>query len=129
MEWVKTKKLSHTFVVMLGIYRIFLGGIRRFTARPSCQATVMLTNLGQLFSRSSLQNAERKLEVPGAVLDEVMMIAPYRPGTCATLSVGTYAGHLLADLHYDPCCLSAAQVEGFLEAFRAQLRLSVAAGD
>ncbi len=125
MEWIKTKKLSHTFLVMLGIYRALPGGIRRFTAREDCQSTVMLTNLSQLFSRSPLQNAQRQIEVPGAVLEDITVIAPYRPGTCASLSVSIYAGRLLADLHYDPRFLTRTQADGLLEAFRAQLKLSV----
>jgi NRPS condensation-like uncharacterized protein len=126
MNLVKRHKLGYTFLVLLGLWRRLRGGIPRYSARRACRATTVLTNLGQPFSRSPLLDASRRLAVPGAVVEDIMMVAPCRPGTCATIAVAIYGGRLVVDLHYDPRALPDRQAETFLATFIEQLYTSIA---
>ena len=126
MELVKKHRLGHTFLLLLGLHRLRPGGIFRYTRRPACRATLVLTNMGQFFSpRSPLLDVAQRLAVPGAVLEDIQIGGLFRPATCATVAVGIYAGQLHADLHYDARFLTAAQAEIFMQTFEQQVRLSM----
>lgn len=51
------------------------------------------------------------------------MVSPIRSGSVAALTVGTYAGRLLIDLHYDPDSLANPQAEKFVDPIIKQLDL------
>lgn len=126
MALVKRHRLGFTFLVLLAAWRWRRGGIARYSGQPVARATAVLTNLGQPFSRSPLLDASRRIAVPGAVLEDYTMIAPCRPGTCASIAVALYGGQLHVDLHYDPRALNDRQAETFLAAFLEQLYTSAA---
>lgn len=121
MGWVKHRGLRFTFWTLLSFCRLASNGIWRYSQRPVCQGTIIFANHCQLITRSPLRNKQRKLEVPGAVLEDLTMISPIRPGTTAALVIGTYAGNLLADLHYDPRFHSEAEADRLLQIFIDQL--------
>lgn len=125
MGWVRRKKLGYTFLVLLWFCRLMPGGIRAYSRRRICRATLLLTNLGQVMAGSPLGGPGGKIAVPGAVLEDVSLAAPVRPGTQAGLAVGVYANRLWADLSYDPRVLSAAQAEGLVQAFADEIMLSI----
>lgn len=125
MDLVKKHKLGYAFLVMLRLCRLWPGGIRRYARRRAVQSSAMLSNLGQLFPRSPLHNAERRLEVPGAELIDVTMVGPCRPGMCASMEVALYGGVLMADMHYDNRVLTAPQAESLMQTFSDQIKLSV----
>jgi NRPS condensation-like uncharacterized protein len=124
MGWIKRKRWGYVHLVMLALFRTVPGGLRRYSRKRVCRATVLLTNLGQVFGGSPLRNSEGKLAVPGAILEEVGLAAPFRPGTSAGFAVGVYANRLWADLSYDPRILTAAQAEALADAFSHQIKLS-----
>ena len=121
MGWVKHRGLRFTFWTLLQFCRLKPNGIRRHSNRAGCQGTIIFANHCQLITRSPLRNKQRKLEVAGVVLEDLTMISPIRPGTTAALVIGTYAGNLLADLHYDPRYHSEAQADKLLQIFIDQL--------
>lgn len=121
MGWVKHRGLRFTFWTLLWFSRCKADGIKRYSNRPGCHGTIIFANHCQLITRSPLRNKQRKLEVPGAVLEDMTMISPIRPGTTAALVIGTYAGNLLADLHYDPRFHTHAQADMLLQIFIDQL--------
>ena len=125
MNWVKRKRLGYVFLVLLGLRRLWPGGIRRYARRPVCRATFFLTNVGDIFHNSPLRNPEGKLAVPGAILEDVCLVGPYRPGTCACLAIGLYAQRLSANLQYDPGVMTQAQAEDLVQAFADQVKLTV----
>ncbi len=124
LGWVKRKRLGYVFLVVLWLQGLLPGGIRRYARRRKCRATLLLTNLGQVLSTSPLLNADGRVSVPGAVLEDVCLQAPVRPGTSACLAVGVYASGLAADLTYDPRVLTQAQAEDLVQAFSDQVRLT-----
>lgn len=121
MSWVKHRGLRFTFWTLLRFCRLRPGGIKRYSHRPGCQGTIIFANHGQLFTRSPLSNKQRKLEVPGAILENITMVSPLRQGTTAALVIGSYAGDLLTDLHYDPRYHTEAEAENLLQIFIDQL--------
>lgn len=121
MAWVKHRGIRFTFWTFLRLCQLRSGGIARHSRREGCQGTMVFANHCQLITRSPLRNKQRKLEVPGAVMEDITMVSPLRPGTTAALVIGTYAGNLLADLHYDPRYHSEAQAEKLLQIFIDQL--------
>lgn len=121
MNWVKHRGLRFTFWTLLRICRMRTNGIRRYSERKGCQGTIIFANHCQLITRSPLRNKQRKMEVPGAILEDMTMVSPIRPGTTAALVIGTYAGNLLADLHYDPRYHTEAQADRLLQIFIDQL--------
>lgn len=129
MDLVKRHKLGYTFLIMLALWRRRRGGIPRYSNGPGPRATVVMTNVGQPFSRSPLLDRERRIAVPGAVLEDFMMAAPCRPGTCASVAVAIYGGRLIVDLHYDPRALTDQQAETFFAAYFEQLYTSMSEGE
>ncbi|MFM2197917.1 MAG: hypothetical protein RLZZ505_1349 [Verrucomicrobiota bacterium] len=121
MSWVKHRGLRFTFWTLLAFCRLKPDGIRRYSQRPGCQGTIIFANHGQLNTRSPLRNKHRKIEVPGAILEDITMVSPLREGTTAALVIGSYAGNLLADLHYDPRYHTEAEASGLLRIFIEQL--------
>lgn len=122
MSWVKHRGLRFTFWTLLAICRLKRDGIRRYSHRPGCQGTIIFVNHGQLNTRSPLRNKERKIAVPGAVLEDITMVSPLRQGTTMALVIGSYAGDLLTDLHYDPRFHTEEEVGRLLGIFADQLQ-------
>lgn len=121
MNWVKHRGLRFAFWTLLRLCRLWPKGIRRYSHRDGCHGTIIFANHCQLSTRSPLRNKQRKMEVPGAILEDMTMVSPIRPGTTAALVIGTYAGNLLADLHYDPRYHTQAQADRLLQIFIDQL--------
>jgi NRPS condensation-like uncharacterized protein len=121
MSWVKHRGLRFTAWTILRLCRLWPDGIKRYSHRKGCQGTIIFANHGQLYTRSPLSNKQRKLEVPGAIMEDITMVSPLRPGTTAALVIGSYAGNLLTDLHYDPRYHTEAEAEKLLQIFIDQL--------
>lgn len=121
MDWVKNKGMRFAFWTWLRMCKLIPHGIQRMSHRSGCHGTIIFANHCQLVTRSPLRNKDRKLEVPGAVLIDMKMVSPIRPGTTAALVVGTYAGDLCADLHYDPRFHSAEDAGKLLDLFIEQI--------
>lgn len=124
MDFIKNKRWGYTFLILLALYRILPGGIRRYARAKRCRATLFLSNMGQIFSRSPLRDASHRVAVPGAVLDDIHLAGTLRPATCVNVALVEYAGELLIDLHYDPRVLTEAQGADLLQTFVDQMALS-----
>ncbi len=120
MDWVKHRGLRYTFWILLKLRRLLPHGIERFSQRPSCQGTIIFANHCQLATRSPLLNKKRMIEAPGLLGTNATMVSPIRPGTMAALVVGSYAGRLLIDLHYDPKFITPSQASKLIDIFLAQ---------
>ncbi len=121
MDWVKNKGIRFAFWTWLRLCKFKPQGIQRFSHRSGCQGTIILANHCKLLTRSPLRNKDRKIVVPGAVLLDMKMVSPIRPGTTAALVVGTYAENLCADLHYDPRFHSVEEAAKLLDLFMEQI--------
>jgi hypothetical protein len=124
MRWIKRGRLGYVFLVQLRLWSLLPGGILRASRSRANRVTFLFTNLGNVLATSRLRNAAGKIEVPGAVMEDLNLAPPCRAGTHAALAVGFYAGRFWADLQYDPRALGQPEGEALLETFFHQLRLS-----
>lgn len=122
MNLIRAHRLGSVYLSLLRWLRRMPGGLRAYSHRPVVRSTLVMTNIGQVAPpRSPLMDRSQRLAVPGAVLEDVTVVGPYRPGTPATLTIAVYAGQLLADLHYDPRVLTAELAEDFVACLEEQL--------
>jgi hypothetical protein len=126
LDLVEKGRFGYALWMLLRLRRLAPGGIRAYARRPVVRMTMVLSFMGKVFARTALKRQGRRAAVPGAVLEEMLGIAPTRPGTCACLDVAIVYNQLVAFLNYDARVLSAAQAAALMQAFRAQLALSVA---
>lgn len=122
MEVIKRNRLGFTFVFSLHVHRWLPGGIRNAARGDRCNTSAVFTNLGKLFSRTSLPREGSELVCGDVRLIDVQILAPLTPYTCTAFSAGWYADRLSLALHYDPRVLGAADGRELLELFAAQVR-------
>jgi hypothetical protein len=115
-----------TFVLSLAVARHLPGGIARCIKKDGCSATAVLTNLGEPLARIPLPKQQRRLVVGSAILEEIDVLAPLRPSTCAAFAACHYAGRLRITLHYDPRPLTALQAQDLLDTYFHHLRRTIA---
>lgn len=122
MELLQKKGLHTFFPRLLGLYRKLPGGIPARFGRKQGLYTGVATHLGKLFSSGPQINSDRKLEVSGAVLEDLRLTAPLRPQSLVSLDTYVYANRLALDLHFDGRFLNSEQAEEILEAFIGELK-------
>jgi len=122
MEIIRREHLSLGFLAGLA----FVGGHRGllpwFLERNRSFATIVMSNLGRPFARTSLPSREGRLVCGDVTLDEITGAAPIRPGTRASIAVIRYANRLLVNLKCDPQFFSPAETEKLLGEYMAKLR-------
>ena len=106
MQLIKRNDLGLTFVFSLKLFQKLPGGMKGQTRIDRCQATCLLTNLGEIFGRNPLPREQGKIVVSGSILDAVDTVAPIRPLMGLAISIFKYAGQLRFTFHYDTRILS-----------------------
>ncbi len=100
------------------------GALNFSVSERHCLATVILANVGdirrQMSARFPLQRG--KIVAGNIVLESFEGAAPVRPQTHAGVSLGTYAGELIVNLHPDAWHLSRADADELLDRFVNRLR-------
>lgn len=112
-----------------GLY--FLGGLKLAArikdaipwvlSRRKSFATLVISNLGRLFTRSPLPRQEGKVVCGSAVLESVTGVPPIRPLTHAAMAIGYYGHEMALALRCDPALFSPEDTRAFLDAYVAQL--------
>jgi hypothetical protein len=117
----------------LGWY--FLGGLalgRRwvpwFLRRNRSFATVVLSNLGRIFSRAPLPRQGRQLVCGDVILKRITGVPPVRPLTRAAIAVVSYAEETTINLRSDPRLFTVEQSQQFLADYVARLGATVRRG-
>jgi hypothetical protein len=122
METIRSEHLSLGFLAGLA----FVGGHRGllpwFLERNRSFATIVMSNLGRPFARTSLPSREGRLVCGDVTLDKITGAAPIRPGTRASIAVIRYANRLLVNLKCDPQFFSPAETEKLLGDYMSKLR-------
>ena len=126
-EAIKRCRLGLYFLGGLNTFRNVPGLIPWFLCQPRCRATVVLSNIGRLFSRISLPRNAGKVVCGDAVLQSVRGVPPIRPLTRASLIAMTYAGRTEIHLNCDPHHFDSQTQEEFLSAYIATLERLVRA--
>jgi hypothetical protein len=100
------------------------GALNFSVSERHCLATVILANVGdirrQMSARFPLQRG--KIVAGNIVLESFEGAAPVRPQTHAGVSLGTYAGELIVNLHPDVWHLPQADADELLDRFVNRLR-------
>lgn len=98
-------------------------GLPMLLRANSCYATVILGNMGDVTRafRFTFPRTRGRCVVGNLVLERLLGSAPVRPGTHASVCVGTYAGALFINLHADPHVYSAEDAHHLLALFIEQL--------
>jgi hypothetical protein len=125
MKLIEDWNFGYAFWMLLRLRRWWPGGIRAYARDPKVRMTLVMSFVGKVFSRMPLRYEGGHPTVPGAVLEDMRAVAPTRPGTCGCLDIAILFGNLAAYLNYDPRVLTSDQATALVDAFAAQLRLSV----
>lgn len=126
MEEIHRYRLGLYFLGGLEIGRN-LGMIRRMLDAPRSFATIVLSYVGQVFTRSPLARPDGRLACGDAVLEAVAGVPPIRPLTRAAIAVTRYGGGTFLNLRCDPHCFSQEQTADLLDVYVTQLERTAAA--
>ncbi len=124
MNLIKRLQLGLTFVLSLRVLRNIPGMIPRMVRADRCRATSVMTNLGKAFSQVTLPRRGGRIVVGNVVLEEMELLAPIHPYTCATFVAFIYAHRLCISLHYDSRVLSPDGAKDLLDTYMQFLRTS-----
>jgi hypothetical protein len=124
MQRIKRLQLGPTFVRSVGLCRRWPGLLERMCRARRCLATVVFTNLGILFQRCPLADRGGPVAVDGLVLQDMDLLPPLRPLTCAAFTAWSYARRLYFTLHYDPRVLAEHQARELIDGLIDRLPLS-----
>jgi hypothetical protein len=117
MQLLKRMQLGWTFVLSLGLCQWLPGGLERRCRNPRCMSTAVLTNLGVLFAHGPLTDGQGRLRIGEVSLEQMDLLPPWRPLTCAAFTVWSYANRLSFTLHYDARVLAADEAGELLDHF------------
>jgi len=117
MQQIKRLGLGSAFVHSVGLCRRVPGLLEHMCGARRCLSTVVFTNLGILFSRGSWAGHHGRVAVDGMVLQDLDVLAPLRPLTCAAFAVWSYARRLCCTLHYDSRVLAEGPATELIDEF------------
>jgi hypothetical protein len=117
-RWIKRAEQKHVLILSLRICDLLPGGLSRMLRARECRATAVLSNLGRVFESLQISRCvDGKLQLGGAVLEEVDATPPIRLGTLVSISALTYAGKLRIILRYDAKNMNQNQANQFMQTY------------
>ena len=100
MDLIKKNQLALMFSFSLWLRSRLVS--RRLPRLPGkCQVSVVFTNLGKIYARSTLAGPEKKMVTGGLQLEHVGLVAPLAPYTCLACSAQFYADSLRLVMRFD----------------------------
>lgn len=121
VQRIRDQRLGLYFLSGLELAARIKGAIPWALGRRQSFATLVLSNLGRLFTRSPLPRQEGKVVCGSAVLESVTGVPPIRPLTHAAMAIFYYGHELALALRCDPALFSLGDTRAFLGAYAAQL--------
>jgi len=115
MELIKNNRLALMFNFSLWLRKLVLFRNRPPQPPSKCQASMVFTNLGKVYARSPLRDAEQRIVSGGLVIENVEAVAPLTPYMCAAFTAIQYAKQLSLSLRYDPRVINRDAAESLLE--------------
>lgn len=114
------------FIVILKSLRVIPGALERMVNASKCQASLLLTNVGDAFSQFASVNDDGEVQLGPATLRSVELVPPMRPYQSVAVALLEYAKRQTITLSYDPRIHTDAEAEQILAAYVNQLKTSCA---
>lgn len=128
MKQIKDWKLALYFLGGLGLAAGFPRLLRRALARRKAFATVVVSNLGRIYSQSRLPRRDGKLVAGNLLLERFLAVTPIRPLTRSAILLLEYAGALTVCVRCDPRQFAPEDVQDFLALYVRKLGETAARG-
>ncbi|HEY1791306.1 MAG TPA: hypothetical protein VGG34_00180 [Opitutaceae bacterium] len=126
MTLIEKWHLGYAFWVLLAACRWLPGGLRGYARRRVVRMTLVMSYMGKVFAKMPLPKEGQHPVVPGAVITEIVGVAPTRRGTALCVDFGLIFGRLDMHVHFDPLVLDRARAQALVEEFGRQLSMSLA---
>ncbi|MCE9556326.1 MAG: hypothetical protein K8T91_23500 [Planctomycetes bacterium] len=123
MAAVKWARLGLTFIRAIQVTHYLLGNLQLLLSKDKCQATCVLSNLGDPWRRSSLTGPDGRVVAGDIMVKQIEMLPPIRPLTSVTIGVISIAGRLTVAFHCDRRVLSDEEANELLSRYVNRLLL------
>lgn len=117
MNEIKDNRLGLIYLLTLKPPSWIPGLMGWIAQRQKLSSTVVFTNLMRPFKLLRLKRDDERVLIGAARLENVEIMAPLRPYTCATFGAATYAGRLSVSVLADPRFLSPAEIDDLLACY------------
>ncbi len=124
MALIQRERLGTAFLHAMAGLRLVPGALSLITRSTSCQATAVLSNVGDPTRRfqARLPREQGRLMVGDLRLESITAAPPLRRGTRAAFLISAYAGRIVLSLRTDPRFISPDDAQslmrGFVEGWR-----------
>jgi|GEM_PF-3242005 len=125
MRHAKRFRLGAWLLVCLKDAHAIWGNLYHAIKMCDCWATLVMTNLGRIFTPEDLslpRTKEGKIQIKDLILDEIDITSPIRSQTNISIGCCTYAGEMKFSIIYDTSLLRREDARGCLEEILASLR-------
>ena len=125
MAAVKWARLGLTFIRAIQVTHYVLGKLQLLLAADKCQATCVLSNLGDPWRKSPLMNSAGRFVAGDVTLQQVEILPPIRPLTSLSAGAMSISGRLTVTFHCDRNVLTDEEAKKLLRRYVERLRESM----
>jgi NRPS condensation-like uncharacterized protein len=134
MDLIKKNRLAFMFIFSVWIRKMLTFRVNPHRFPKRCQTTIVFTNLGKLFSRSPLRDAQHRIVAGGqaassgtsmecsVVIESFEGLAPLTPYMYAAFTTIQYAKKLILTMRYDGRVLSDSNAQQIIDATVSRLK-------
>jgi hypothetical protein len=125
MAAVKWARLGLTFIRAIQVTHYLMGKLQLLLAADKCQATCVLSNLGDPWRNWSLADADGRIVAGDVSVQQVELLPPIRALTALSIGVFTLGGRMTLAFHCDDRVLGDAEASELLGRYVERLRSSM----
>ncbi len=122
MELIKTNRLEMLFSLSLWLRNKIPVSFNRPPTETRCQASLVFSNLGVVFSGDNSRDAEAKVIAGRLTLEKIETYAPLAMNMCVAITTLFYAGELQLMMRYDPQAITQTQSQELLNLVSLELQ-------
>lgn len=122
MWYLKTLRLGIAFVRCCKLIGMFPGGMEFLSRSDRCNATAVLSNMGQGLIETQLPRTDGKIIAGDLVLEAIESAPPIRAFTSIGLTFVTYAGRLAMIMNYDRLHFTPPVAQALLKQYISAIR-------
>lgn len=115
-----------TFFLILKTLSFVPGALSRMVNVDECQATLLLTNLGNALTEFSREDSTAPIVAGDVTVRRVELVPPMRPYQTVAIATLQYCGRQTVTLSYDPRIHSDEEAATMLSGYVSQLHSSIA---